>query len=199
MFGKKRVFSDQEIIHNIKVGGGERERMTHYLAETYERKLVGRGRKQYHFTEEQAKDVHVDAIAALIDQIKSGRFRGDCSISTYLYTIHSRECTDKIRTMNTEKNKSWEWATLFTEIPDSSQNFLKRFMQRDEMIHIGNLLKQLSENCKELIWGAHYDGYSYEELANKMDYKSAGVVGVQKNRCMERLRELIRRSGEYEG
>jgi RNA polymerase sigma-70 factor (ECF subfamily) len=182
-----KTHSDKSIILEIQAGGIHAERASTHLFRQYAY-FVRKRPAKYALNEEDALDAFSDAYLAVVDHIKSGRFRGESSIKTYLSRIFRNKCVDKARKNATMKV---DWVEEFPDLPDESKDFLRKMISHEELKGVRQKLSQLSENCsKMLLMSAQ--GYSPEEIAQAFNLASARSASSQRYKCLEKLKKLMK-------
>lgn len=189
---KGNSYSDQEIVEGIRAGGSKRQRLTNYLFD-HHAGLVYQGIKRYKLKEEDSFDVYSDAIIAVSLQIQSGRFKGNSKISTYLFSIFSNRCKNKIRDLKTNK---FTFVDDIPDMPDRARNMLRMLIEKESNQQLLAYLDKLGEKCKQILMLRLFEGYNFEEIAKMIGFKTAQSVSSMKYRCMENLKKLIRNKGK---
>ena len=77
------------------------------------------------------------------------------------------------------------------QLPDAARSALQNLSVQDEMERLDRHLRDLGEKCRAMIL-ANGEGYSDDEIAQKMGYNSAAVAKTSRLRCLEKLRERVR-------
>lgn len=185
MFGNTSV-SDQTLIQGLQSGPTERQRYEYLLYRRHVEFVRLRPRK-YALTEEEARDCYTEAFLAVVDHIRSGRFRGESSIKTYLSRIFRNKCVDQFRKKSTV---SATWVDEFPDLPDESRDFVRALMSREEWVYLGEQLKALGERCQQLLLLAG-EGYSPAEIAAEMGFKTPRSASSQRYKCLEKLKQRL--------
>lgn len=186
-FKKKRRLDDQEILKGILAGGAEAEKICADLYDLYSG-LVIHGMKRYGLEKEDALDVYADAIIALRLQVIHQKFRGESSIKTYLFRIFYNRCSNKARDLKTKQ------LSLIDELPDypeQGQSILNKLIVDEAFQALGQLLDQIGKQCKDIILLRDYYGYSPDEIAEKIGFKTPRSVSSMRVRCRAKLKALI--------
>lgn len=187
-------YSDQDIVNGIVAGGIRKEKMVKHIHESFFSfafKAMGR----YHLPQEEIKDIYTDAIISLMHILEQGDYKGNSKLSTYFYSIFNHKCVDRIRQISTNKHK--QQLNLWHELLDihtSSKNFLNDLLTNEKMETLNNLLNQIGEKCKQLLLDLDYQGFTPEEMLERMGFKNVGSVKSQKYKCKQKLRALIEKT-----
>ena len=117
------------------------------------------------------EDVVNEIMLNALEKIESGKFRGDSSIGTFIYTITSRRIIDYIR----KKSKSLKYAPEPNPYPQPHEHVENK--ERAEMI--AKYLERLKPKYKEILYLYYYKELSREEVASKL--------GISPRRVSERV------------
>jgi DNA-directed RNA polymerase specialized sigma24 family protein len=61
-----------------------------------------------------------------------------------------------------------------------------------------NYLESAGKKCLELLQAFYYEQKSIQEIANKFNYKTRHSATVQKHKCLEKVRDQLKKSAVYE-
>ncbi|MEM6803540.1 MAG: sigma-70 family RNA polymerase sigma factor [Bacteroidota bacterium] len=185
---KRDTYSDQEIIAGIQAGGIQRQRIENYLFDQHAG-LVYQGMKRYRLSEVDALDVYSMSILALSEQIRSNRFQGKSKIRTFLFSIFRNRCINKIRDNKTNK---FSFVDQIPDLPEKAKGVLEQLVIQENFDKIQDCIAKLGEKCEKILMMRDYYGYSLEEIAKEIGFKTSQSVSSMRYRCMEKLKELIR-------
>lgn len=117
------------------------------------------------------EDIVNEIMVNAIEKIRTGGFRGDSSIGTFIYTITSRRIIDFIR----QKSKTLKYAPE----PDSFPMPHESLEDRERARHLADLLEKLKPKYKEILYLYYYKELSREEVARRL--------GITPRRVSERV------------
>ena len=181
----KSRLTDQAIVAGILEGGRAEERA---LQDLYVANRAGilAFIKKNQGEEAEAKDVLQDAIVACYDNIKTGKFKGQSTIRSYLYSIA------RFIWLNRLKRKQREIQLLEQEsIVDIQEDHLSVLLEGEKEQQVRELFAKLGSQCSDLLIDAIYYNYSMKEIAERMTYENEQVVRNKKYKCLKRLKELL--------
>lgn len=186
---KKLLSKEAELLVQIQAGGIERERALNYLFEKHVN-FVHRGTNRYNLTEVEAKEVFLDSLLSLVSAIEKKQYKGDSKISTYLYRIYENRAKNKIRDRIRYENK-FSWIEEVPIMPDKARSMLQEMVNVEEMNWVEKMLDQMGSKCKEILIMQEFQGYSLDEIAEKLGYKSSRAVSTTKYRCLDKLKKIL--------
>lgn len=117
------------------------------------------------------EDVVNEIMLNAIEKLESGKFRGESSVGTFIYTITSRRIIDHIR----KKSKSLKYAPEPNPFPQPQEHVENK--ERAEMI--ARHLEKLKPKYKEILYLYYYKELSRDEVAKKL--------GISPRRVSERV------------
>lgn len=137
--------------------------------------------------------IYVDAISDIIMQIRGNRGvfgktdeeieRLDHYVKKVLSFKHKRYLRIKIN----EKETTVHIEDIpYFEVPDT---LLDNNVAETTQAFINEAMDKISDKCRELLKAKYLDGLKFNEIAEKMDMKSAGAARVKKHDCLQSIRE----------
>lgn len=189
--------NDSETILCIKNGGVSRQ---HALSMIYKRssnkERIIRVLIKMGMDEEEANDIFHDGIITLDHSICAGKFRGESSIDTYLYSICKFLCLNQWR-----KKRKMLYIEDITIIPGaleniSSNSLLDDFIRAEEKTIIDKLLHEVGEICQKVLklWQLNY---SMEEISSIIGLSSPQMAKKKRFMCHKKLMLLIHNRAYY--
>lgn len=148
--------------------------------------LVLYGCHRYGLSREDAYDVYVDCVVAVLGQLRDGSFRGECAVETYLFQIFRFRCIKSLR-----GKAAFPKPASFVPLVDRTSSD----PGPESSLEIRDAIDQLKSRCDKLnirLWQILEDliikGYDLEEIAQRVGLKSGACVASVKWRYMKRLR-----------
>ena len=126
------------------------------------------------------EDVVNEIMVNTLEKIKNGKFRGDSSIGTFIYTITSRRIVDFIR----EKKKVLQYAPEPSCFPAP----YKHIENKERSKFVAKYLENLKPKYREIIYFYYYKELTRQEVAE--------IIGIAPRRVSERAnyaRKLLKK------
>ncbi len=185
--------TDAELIAGIRAGGNQRRLCENQLYEKYQY-LIAEGTRKHRLDEDDCASAYSDAVLTVFEHINNGRFEGRSELKTYLYQIFTNKCVDAIRKKTTNRSSVHDALSLddsLMQLPDAARSAVQDLIAQSDVENLHRHLNELGDKCRSMIlnWG---EGYSDDEIAQMMDYKSAAVAKTSRLRCLDKLREHYR-------
>jgi RNA polymerase sigma factor (sigma-70 family) len=182
--GVFKTFSDTSLIEGLRK---QDDKVLNWLYENYLPAV-----RSYIFnnngTAEDVSDVFQDAIIALYTQIKGGTLKLESDLKGYFFGIARRIWINKAR-------KELKTTVLEFEIAEEEDT------EESNKIVLERIINRVFHKLKpdeQMVLNLIMEGYSYEEIAVKMEYKNEVYARRKKYLCKEVLLDLLREDPEYQ-
>ncbi|MBD2723563.1 RNA polymerase sigma factor [Hymenobacter armeniacus] len=136
---------------------------------------------------EDAQDVFQDALVILYEQATGGRLVLTASASTYLVSICRNRWQHELRRRARLPQDALpdDPEQLNAETPDASEEAGPAVL---------DYVERLGAKCKSILLAFYYFQQPLTQIAADHDYRSVRSATVQKFKCLERLRNSVRRA-----
>lgn len=144
--------------------------------------------KQNSGNDEDAEDIFQEVVCTFIDLVKKDKFRGESSVSTFLYALTrniwlnelKKRGRAKLRDENFEKGKE-------TTDMDVSHYIIHRELKAKLM----ELVDTLGETCKKILLAFYFDNLAMKEIVKATAFENEQVVRNKKYKCLKQLEQMI--------
>lgn len=142
--------------------------------------------------DEDAADIFQEAVLILIDKIKSGKFREESNIKTFLVGIARNLWLFEKRTRERRAKREMHFTLSESSSPDlDDSNFEERIFSRSYTETIKIIFEKVGDICSRLLIGFYYENSSMKKLLQKFNYENEQVLRNRKARCMKKLKKLL--------
>jgi RNA polymerase sigma-70 factor (ECF subfamily) len=179
--------TDNSLIESLLQGGQAMENGVKYL---YSRHFgfVRKAQFKYGLGEDDAVDAFTDAIIYLRKNVLQNKFRGESSVSTYLFRIFSNKCIDILRKSQTNP------VTIEIEgqvIEDIDPNPSLSLVKKENLEQLTTAMSHISESCRSVLtdWN---DGYSMEEIAKRNKLLNEHTARSKRYNCFKELMKFVK-------
>lgn len=107
-----------------------------------------RVKKSIGFDNPEWEDICSEIMFAVVEAIKSGKFRGDSSVSTFIYSVTSKKIVDYIR----KKSRKLNHVPDINVYADPSEHLEKK--QRDQIVY--QAIKKLKPRHADILYLYYY-------------------------------------------
>lgn len=175
----------QAVLAQIRGGN---ERILSRLYETHRLPFMRWARHQYGCEADEASEIYQRAFVILYNNAKKGKMDNlRSSIRTYLFGI------GKNLMYNLWRDRSRDMTHL-DDLPEDLHELDITYAEKDHKAHqrlwIEDLLDQLNEKARQVLYLYYYANYSMESIANAMGYKSEQVAKKIKYDALQKLKKL---------
>lgn len=192
---KHEQFFEQDLLYKLKSTGNLKRRGEEQLFHQYFY-FIKVGLKKYSLTEENVCDAYTDSVLAAIESICKGSFQAKSSLKTFLYQIFHNKCVDVLRKKATHRGRAHQTTDIGRvqmNLLDNSETIIEHLVQKADADLVKRKLKQLPGRSQLLLL-LSADGYTDEEIAVEMNFKTRHVVKTSRLRCIRALRQLSKAS-----
>lgn len=181
-------YKDEDYIQGILAGGKLRDDALSALFDNYIG-LIYKFHKEKKLSLEQVKDVYIDSIIQIDENIRTGKFRKESKLSTYFYSIFSFKCIDISRKSSTNREESL--SGLPYDPLDPYFGILQNIIQEEDHRILAKALDKLNPGCRDLLIDIYFEELSAAEIVKKSGYKNTRTVASKKFTCLSQLRNLL--------
>jgi len=176
---------DQHLLDSIRNGD---EEALGKIYRNHRTEFLTWARKKYHLTQEVAADHFQDAIIKCYENIRNDKLMVlSSSFKTYIFAIA------KNLILNTLNHSNRAESGLEKITNDHKIEILADLQQEERQRLVSELLKKVGEPCNSILRMFYFNGFSMESIASRLNYKNENVVKSTKIRCINDLKERIRK------
>ena len=183
---RKEAFTDAELIHSLMTNTGTEEAIRFLYREHFE--LLSRYILNNSGNEQDAEDIFQEVIVAFINLVQAGKFRGESSIRTFLFSLNKNiwlnELKRKGRAMIREEKYEKQ-----NEQPEVTADVAMEMGQTK--VDLMKVIEELGENCKKILLLFYFENRSMKEIVAHLPYENEQVVRNKKSKCLKKLEQLI--------
>jgi RNA polymerase sigma factor (sigma-70 family) len=138
---------------------------------------------------QDAEDIFQEVIVCFINLVRAGKFRGESSVKTFLYSMNrnlwlnelKKRGRTTLREQKFEQKKEANEATadLVIESRETSNQLMKT-------------IEDLGETCKKILLLFYFEDRPMKEILTALHYENEQVVRNKKYKCLKKLEETIR-------
>lgn len=128
----------------------------------------------------ELEDVEQQVMMELLENLAGGRFRGDCSLATYVRRMTHYHCLNRLRSRRVREAVDLETV----ELPDNEPSPFDRSASRQSVELALRVVAAMPEACRDL-WRRIHAGKSYAEMSTDLGV-AKGTLRVRVLRCREK-------------
>lgn len=180
-----REKSDEQLISAIRGGGREEDQAIVYLLKSVFPKVLHLI-TQRSGAREDAEDIFHEALGVLLYNVKTGIFKGESALGTYLIAICKGMWYKRFRKY--VRDQEYQKTLTVDDRDESTPEF--HLMDEEQKVFLERLFDTLKEGCKEVLfrWAI---GESMTDIAQALSFKNAQIAMNKKSKCLNELHERI--------
>jgi RNA polymerase sigma factor (sigma-70 family) len=127
-------------------------------------------------------------VLTFIELVKKDKFRGESSISTFLYALTRNIWLNELKKRGRAKlrDEKFEKGKETTHIDVSHY-----MMNREIKAQLMHLVESLGETCKKILLAFYFENLAIKEILQTLDYENEQVVRNKKYKCLKQLEQMI--------
>jgi RNA polymerase sigma factor (sigma-70 family) len=138
-------------------------------------------------TEQEAKDIYQEAVIVLYENLQQEEFVLTCKIKTYLYSVCRRLWLKRLAEKSRYVGKIEDFESFIPFVKEDAE-----IEERDLQFRVmQQALSQLGEPCRTILEDFFIQGYTMQQITDKMGYTNADNAKNQKYKCLMRLKKLF--------
>jgi RNA polymerase sigma factor (sigma-70 family) len=137
-------------------------------------------------TPDDADDVFQDTILSFINTVRSGRFRGESSIKTFMVSIARHLWMNEMRSRKRRNERNKTYSTLEQPLAVAPQDAV--IVKSDA---VERLFDKIGDVCKKLLTGFYFEKKSMKDLLAESSFQNEQVLRNKKVKCLKSVKELL--------
>lgn len=182
----KEDFTDAELISNLINSSGMDAAIRFLYREHFE--LLSRYILNNSGNDQDAQDIFQDVIVAFVNLVQAGKFRGESTIRTFLFSLNKNIWLNELKRKGRAlaREEKYEKQNLNDEItPDMAMELQQT---KEGLMEV---IDQLGENCKKILLLFYFENRSMKEIVAQLPYENEQVVRNKKSKCLKKLEQII--------
>jgi len=182
----KKDFTDQSLVHALRSEANPDDAIR-YLYRTQFR-LTSAYIKQNSGTEEDAEDIFQELVLVFIDILKKDKFRGESSVSTFLYALTRNIWLNELNRRGRSKIRD----EIFEKGKDKTDLDVSHLIaDRETKMQLMKVVEKLGETCKKILLAFYFENLAIREILQNLNYENEQVVRNKKYKCLKKLQEMM--------
>ena len=144
--------------------------------------------KQNNGTEEDAQDIFQELLLVFIELVKKDKFRGESSISTFLYALTRNIWLNELKKRGRSKLRDEKFDK---QQPATDMGISHYMMHREMKTTLMQLVESLGETCKKILLAFYFDNLPVKDILLVTAYDNEQVVRNKKYKCLKQLEQMI--------
>jgi RNA polymerase sigma factor (sigma-70 family) len=136
---------------------------------------------------EDGADVFQEAVIVLIEKVRTGQFRGESSIKTFLSAIARNLWLFECRTRE-RRRKREQLYMVGEELTTEGKDMVG---DKNTVLALRQVMGEIGEKCRQILKGFYFEKKSYRDLLKEVDMQNEQVLRNKKSKCLKKLKELL--------
>lgn len=182
----QETLTDTEIIQSL-AGAHDEDRVIRFLyREHYE--LLSVYVLNNSGNNDDAADIFQEVMIAFINLVKAGKFRGEASIKTFLFSLNKNIWLNELKKRGRSRSREMKYDQL-NERDQKGIDMVIENRQGKDTLH--RVMEELGETCRKILVLFYYESRSIKEILATLHYENEQVVRNKKSKCLKKLEEII--------
>jgi len=138
--------------------------------------------------EEDAEDIFQEAVISFIELVQNGKFRGESSVSSCMYSITRHLWLNELR----RKGRALKREALYDSRNNSTPDLNDLLAEEELRTQLMQLVEALGEICKKILVAFYYDDLPMKEIVELVHYQNEQVLRNKKYKCMQQLEKELK-------
>lgn len=187
MVSGKNSFTDTEIANNLTGDQEVSATIRALYRENFD--MLSRYVQNNNGSEQDAEDNFQEVIVAFIHLLKAGKFRGESSIRTFLFSLNKNIWLNELKRRGRANAREEKYEKAANRDEQTADVAMELRQTRQDLL---NTLEALGENCKKILLLFYYENRSMKEILAELPYENEQVVRNKKSKCLKKLETLVK-------
>jgi RNA polymerase sigma factor (sigma-70 family) len=183
---KQGSYTDRELLEEIG-DARSRDAAIRYLYRSYFG-VSANYVKMNSGSEQDAEDIFQEVVISFIELVKEQKFRGECSVSTFIYTL-TRNCwLNEMKKRGRSKIREEKFEKQQDSVTMDVGGWMEQYESKKQLL---KLVADLGETCRKILVAFYYENLSMREILQTLDYENEQVVRNKKYKCLKKLEQMV--------
>jgi RNA polymerase sigma factor (sigma-70 family) len=184
--GASKDFTDQSLIHSLRSEVNPDEAIRYLYRSQF--RLTAAYIKQNSGSEQDAEDIFQELVLVFIDILKKDKFRGESSVSTFLYSLTRNIWLNELN----RRGKSKRRDEIFEKGKDKSDPDVSLLIaDRETKMQLMKIVDRLGDTCKKILLAFYFENLAIREILQTLNYENEQVVRNKKYKCLKQLEQMM--------
>lgn len=183
---RNEAFSDAEVISNLMENTRVDAALRHLYRENFE--LLSRYIVNNSGSEQDSEDIFQEVMVAFIGLVRAGKFRGESSIRTFLFSLNKNIWLNELKRRGRAEARELKYEKQNEQVAVTADMAMELKQTKSELMEV---IEQLGENCKKILMLFYFENKSMKEIVDHLPYENEQVVRNKKSKCLKKLEEMV--------
>ena len=144
--------------------------------------------RQHDGSNQDAEDIFQEVLIGFIDAVRTGKFRQESSVKTFLYAMTRNLWYNEMKKRNRTVVREMKYEENKVDADPDISEYIAARESRSQVLQI---VDRLDEACKKILLAFYYENLPMREIVSKVNYENEQVVRNKKYKCLKKLAELL--------
>jgi RNA polymerase sigma factor (sigma-70 family) len=185
---KKAVvnFSDAELIETLKNERAD-SLVIRFLYRGYYG-LLSNYIRQNQGSEQDAEDIFQEVIVAFIEIVKQGKFKGESSVKTFLFSLNRFTWLNELKRRSRAAMREEKYDSE-SDTADIDVSHL--IVEREAKGMVMTMMDKLGDICKKILVAYYYNDLPMKDILPLVNYENEQVLRNKKYKCLKSLEQML--------
>lgn len=184
-----RNLTDQELLEQIRTKTNPNQAISQLYEQHYgvlENYIIRNSGNQ-----DDAADLIQEVMLVFVKLVTQGKFRGEASIKSFLYSICKNLWISELRKRKSmsARNEQYEM-----EKDEMDLDITEEISRNENLRFVMDLFEKLGEKCKQVLTLFYFEELPMKEICEKLEFSSEQVLRNKKYKCLQNLTDQVKSS-----
>jgi len=184
---RKETFTDAELIDSLVNETRSDAAIRFMYREHFE--LLSRYIYNNSGNEQDAEDIFQEVMVAFINLIQAGKFRGESSIKTFLFSLNKNIWLNELKRRGRAEAREEKYEKQNVQEVITADIAMELTQTKSELM---KTINELGDACKKILLLFYFENRSMKEILDYLPYENEQVVRNKKSKCLKKMEELVR-------
>lgn len=182
----KETFSDADLISNLTNNRQNDAALKFIYRECFD--LLSRYIFNNSGNEQDAEDIFQEVMIAFINLVKAGKFRGESSIKTFLFSLNKNIWLNELKRRGRAAVREEKYERLNEHTDLTADLSMELHQTKTDLMKV---IDGLGDACKKILLLYYFENKSMKEILATLPYENEQVVRNKKSKCLKKLDETV--------
>jgi RNA polymerase sigma factor (sigma-70 family) len=127
-------------------------------------------------------------MVAFINLVRAGKFRGESSIKTFLYSLNKNIWLNELKRKGRAEAREIKYEKQHDQQDITADIAMEHSQTKSQLMET---IESLGENCKKILLLFYFENRSMKEMLTHLPYENEQVVRNKKSKCLKKLEEMV--------
>ena len=178
--------SDEAVLEALRTNRGMDKAIRYLYQQYYD--VLSIYTKQNSGNDQDAEDVFQEVIVTFIELVNQGKFRGESSIKTFLYSLNRHIWLNELKKRSRIQVRNVRFEQEKEQVEAGVNAYIAGREARQQVMDV---IDQLGDACRQVLLAFYYQDLSVKEMLAFLPYENEQVVRNKKYKCLKKLEEML--------